>query len=38
VEVLKKEEVEHFTWVTIPNLNQFAFPKTLKEFMQQHLL
>lgn len=38
IKVLKKEEIEHFTWVSLPNLDRFAFPKTLKEFIQHHLL
>lgn len=32
-----KEPVKDFLWVSIPSLNQIAFPKTLKKFIAEHL-
>ena len=33
----KKEKIGDFTWKPMLHLNQLAFPKTLKEFIEQHL-
>jgi A/G-specific adenine glycosylase len=37
IELSKKEELDRFSWTEISNLDQFAFPKTLKKFTDQHL-
>jgi A/G-specific adenine glycosylase len=37
IELSNKEKLDHFSWTNISNLDQFAFPKTLKEFTDQHL-
>ncbi|HYK56144.1 MAG TPA: A/G-specific adenine glycosylase [Flavisolibacter sp.] len=33
----KKEKIGDFTWKPLSHLDQLAFPKTLKEFIEQHL-
>jgi A/G-specific adenine glycosylase len=38
IELHKKERIEHFSWVPVSHLNQFAFPKTLKEFVDLALI
>lgn len=35
IEINKKEKLEDFSWVSLSTLTQFAFPKTLKDFIQQ---
>ena len=37
IELSKKEKIENFTWAPLSHLNQFAFPKTLKQFIEKHL-
>ena len=37
IELSKKEKIENFMWIPLSRLNQFAFPKTLKQFVERHL-
>jgi A/G-specific adenine glycosylase len=38
IELPKKQKLANFSWVPVPDLNQFAFPKTLKEFVDKQLM
>ncbi len=38
IETAKKEKIDQFSWVPFSGLNQFAFPKTLRQFMDEHLI
>ena len=35
--LLKKQPIEHYQWVPVSSLNQLAFPKTLKEYIEDTL-
>lgn len=37
IEVSKKESLAGYSWIKISELDQYAFPKTLQEFVVQHL-
>ena len=37
IELPEKEKIENFSWVPQPDLHQFAFPKTLKQFIDDNL-
>lgn len=37
IEVVKKQSVPDFSWIKISELNRYAFPKTLQEFVATHL-
>ena len=37
IELSKKEKLENFILTPLSRLNQFAFPKTLKQFIEKHL-
>lgn len=38
IELFKKEFIDGFSWIKISELNTYAFPKTLQEFVKHHLL
>lgn len=37
IKLSKKEQIENFIWTPLSHLKQFAFPKTLKQFIEKHL-
>jgi A/G-specific adenine glycosylase len=38
LDIPRKEKIENYSWVSISRLHQFAFPKTLKQFIDETLL